>query len=580
MFRRIITFSVEQKPIIAFFVLVLIGFGIYSMKQIPIDAVPLSAVGGIAALWLRGIPFSISADVGFIALFGVAVLNGIVLMSYYRQMEQEGITNVKYIVIKGAYTRLRPVLITASTDILGFLPMAISVSAGAEVQRPLATVVIGGIITSTMLTLIILPIIYLMMNSKDGISFRPLRKRKPSPAITMTLALLLLLSPGLLYSQDTIPESLSLQQAVDSALLNNIQIDNACLRIDQAKSQKTGAWNFTPTELNYQQGQINSENQDMYLEVNQNFGSILSHIQALKKAKINQEAQTAAYHLAVKQLIAEVKSAYVFWQYNYANSVLLENEKELYQKLADIATLRYNSGDIDLLKKSITTSKVSEITAQFLNSLDHLVIAENKLKQMMMIDGHFVPESSEPRLYMVAKKTDTSSYSANVHLNYLSKKYKLVKADEAIVKSNYFPELKAGFFTQNINELNHLYGWQIGVAFPLWLPKQQADIKQSKIESEIALNTLEYQKIQLYYEIENLLFILNKNFRQIRYYQENALPQAELLIKTATAQLNTEEIDYTEFLQSISMAIDIKQAYYLTIHDYNQTAIQLEIYGD
>ncbi len=568
-------------PLALLLIIILLFFTFNSFKYaiILFTAVPLSAVGGIAALWIRGIPFSISAGVGFIALFGVAVLNGIVLMSYYIQMEKEGIKNVKYIVIKGACTRLRPVLITASTDILGFLPMAISVSAGAEVQRPLATVVIGGIITSTMLTLIIFPIIYLMLNSKDGINFRPLKKKKPGFAIGMTLLAFLFISPAL-YAQDTIPQTLSLQQAVDSALTNNIQIDNAQLRIDQTKSQKTTSWNLTPTELNYQHGQINSEEQDMFLELNQNFGSILTHVQTLNRAKINREVQTTAYQLAVKQLTAEVKSAYIFWQYSYAKSILLENEKDLYQRLADISALRYEAGDIDLLKKSMATSKVSEITGQFLNSLDNLVIAENKLKQIMMIKGNFVPESSEPAMYMVAKKTDTSAYSANVHLNYLSKQYELVKADEAIVKSHYFPEIKAGFFTQNIGDLNNLYGWQIGVAFPLWIPKQQAEIKQSKIESEIAENNLEYQKIQIYSEVENLLFRLNKNFRQIRYYQEHALPEAELLIKTATTKLNVEEIDYTEYLQSISTAMQIKQDYYMTIHDYNQTAIQLEIYGD
>lgn len=419
-----------------------------------------------------------------------------------------------------------------------------------------------------------------MLNSKYKITFRPQDKRNSFSVMSISLSALMFFLTCMLHSQDAIPETLSLRQAVDSALMNNILIENAQLRIDQTKFQKTAAWDFSPTELNYYHGQIHSPDQDMYLTVNQNFGSILSHIKTLKKAKINQEVQIAFYQLSVKQLTAEIKSAYIFWQYNYANSILLENEKELYQKLAEITALKYTSGDIDLLQKSIAFAKVSEVTAQYLNSLDNLIIAENKLKQIMMIDGKFIPESSESMLYMVTKKTDTSGYSAYIHLNYLSKKYTLIQADEAIVKSQYFPEIKTGFFTQNISEWSNLYGWQIGIAFPLWIPKQQADIKQSKIKSEIALNTLEYEKIQIYYEIENLLFRLNKNFRQIRYFQENALQEADLLITTAKAQLNVEETDYTEYLQSISLAMKIKRDYYLAIHDYNQTAIQLEIYGD
>jgi cobalt-zinc-cadmium resistance protein CzcA len=124
------------------------------------SAIPLSLIGGIWALWLRDMPFSISAGVGFIALFGVAVLNGIVLIGQFNAFEKEGITDIKERIIKGCMLRLRPVLMTALVASLGFLPMALSHSDGAEVQRPLATVVIGGLLTATVLTLFVLPSIY------------------------------------------------------------------------------------------------------------------------------------------------------------------------------------------------------------------------------------------------------------------------------------------------------------------------------------------------------------------------------------------------------------------------------------
>ncbi len=126
-------------------------------------AVPLSAIGGVFALWLRGMPFSISAGIGFIALFGIAVLNGIVLISYFNQLKTEGIPDPLQRVLIGTKTRLRPVLMTAAVASLGFLPMALSTSGGAEVQKPLATVVIGGLFSATLLTLIVLPILYLML---------------------------------------------------------------------------------------------------------------------------------------------------------------------------------------------------------------------------------------------------------------------------------------------------------------------------------------------------------------------------------------------------------------------------------
>jgi cobalt-zinc-cadmium resistance protein CzcA len=131
--------------------------------------VPFALVGGIAALWIRGLNLNLSASVGFIALFGVAVLNGIVMVSYINRLRQEGLPMTEAI-MEGAGVRLRPVLMTALVASLGFVPMAIATSAGAEVQRPLATVVIGGLITSTILTLLVLPVVYSWFSPKGPLA--------------------------------------------------------------------------------------------------------------------------------------------------------------------------------------------------------------------------------------------------------------------------------------------------------------------------------------------------------------------------------------------------------------------------
>ncbi|WP_018628290.1 efflux RND transporter permease subunit [Niabella aurantiaca] len=156
-------------PAALLLIFALLYFTFHSVKQalLIFTAIPLSAIGGICALLLRGMPFSISAGVGFIALFGVAVLNGIVLVGTFNQLKTDGEQNIYRRVLKGALTRLRPVLMTAAVASLGFLPMALSQGAGAEVQRPLATVVIGGLISATLLTLIVLPCLYLLFNGKE-----------------------------------------------------------------------------------------------------------------------------------------------------------------------------------------------------------------------------------------------------------------------------------------------------------------------------------------------------------------------------------------------------------------------------
>ncbi len=155
-------------PVALLLIFMLLYFTFRSFREASMifTAIPLSAIGGIVALWVRDMPFSISAGVGFIALFGVAVLNGIVLLSHLNHLESEGIDDIYQRTFQGVRDRFRPVIMTASVASLGFLPMAISHSAGAEVQKPLATVVIGGLISATLLTLVVLPVIYTLFSKK------------------------------------------------------------------------------------------------------------------------------------------------------------------------------------------------------------------------------------------------------------------------------------------------------------------------------------------------------------------------------------------------------------------------------
>ncbi|WP_281322018.1 efflux RND transporter permease subunit [Flavobacterium aestivum] len=159
-------------PVALLLIFFLLFLSFRSLKEATIifSAIPLASIGGVIALWVRGMNFSISAGVGFIALFGVAVLNGIVLISYYNQLRDEGEEDLLQRIYKGSSARLRPILATATVASLGFLPMALSTSAGSEVQKPLATVVIGGLLTSTLLTLFVLPVLYyLVMRVKRAV---------------------------------------------------------------------------------------------------------------------------------------------------------------------------------------------------------------------------------------------------------------------------------------------------------------------------------------------------------------------------------------------------------------------------
>jgi cobalt-zinc-cadmium resistance protein CzcA len=188
-------------------------------------AVPLSAIGGVFALVLRGMPFSISAGVGFIALFGVAVLNGIVLIGYFNQLKNEGVSDILERVRHGTRVRLRPVIMTAAVASLGFLPMALSTSAGAEVQKPLATVVIGGLVTATLLTLLVLPALYVLFFGK--------RKKSRLPKAAALVVGLFLLKTAAVFAQN---KAVSLDDCLALASQNNLHLKGAALETAQNRA--------------------------------------------------------------------------------------------------------------------------------------------------------------------------------------------------------------------------------------------------------------------------------------------------------------------------------------------------------
>jgi cobalt-zinc-cadmium resistance protein CzcA len=379
------------------------------------------------------------------------------------------------------------------------------------------------------------------------------------------------------FGQDSIV--LTLDKAMDLALDNSYLLKNAALRLEQNSLEPIAAWNVYPTEVNYRFGQLYSVENDAYLEINQNFGSLLTYIRRIQQADIRKRSLSDEYNIAVSEISAQVKSAYFFWLYTHAITSLLENKKNMFSRLDEIAGLKYKSGDISLLEKTLFNSKVAEVNAQYLNSIDDTRIAENKLHQLLSDTGNYIPPTYELELYKIKKESDTSGYNGNLYIDYYENRYALAVSEESLVRSSYFPELKAGIFTQDITGLHQLYGGQIGLAFPLWFPGNRVDLKKARINSEIAMNEVEYQRNNIEYEVENLLLELNKYFRQIRYFQAVALPKAELLVNSAMNQLDAEEIEYSEFLESIQMATEIRKNYYEAILNYNQKAIQLEIYA-
>ncbi|MGM0390657.1 MAG: CusA/CzcA family heavy metal efflux RND transporter, partial [Bacteroidota bacterium] len=246
-------------PIALILIFILLYFAFNSVKEALIiySAIPMAAVGGVLLLYIRGMPFSISAGVGFIALFGIAVLNGIVLIDHFKELKAQGIHDINKRIIMGTRDRLRPVLLTAAAAALGFLPMAISTSAGAEVQRPLATVVVGGLISATALTLIVLPVLYAIFDRKGH---HP--KLKPGKASFLLIFLI-----GIPFLGNSQEKPLSVEQAIQISLENNKGLRASAARVQQNEQLIGTAFNIDKTQVYYQYDESNRAENNQPLKV-------------------------------------------------------------------------------------------------------------------------------------------------------------------------------------------------------------------------------------------------------------------------------------------------------------------------
>lgn len=384
----------------------------------------------------------------------------------------------------------------------------------------------------------------------------------------------------ILKSQDTGFKVLTIDEAVSLALKNNPTIKNAALVVEKSYASKGSVIDIPSTEFLYQYGQINSPLYDRYIELNQNFGSLLSHINRLKEAKKLSEVSEIDLEIVKKAVTAQVKSAYYYWIYLYERLKILEEESTLSKDLTRFAELSYNIGEINLLEKTRSATRHAQVEMQYNSLLDDIVIASNKLKQLIYIQGDLVPDTTKLELYMIDKPSPQTGYSGGLLLSSFEKKAELENFKLNSARSAFFPEISAGYFNQEIESVKGLNGWQVGLAFPILSFSQGSSVKQARIEKEIALNNIESKKYEIENQVENLLFDLNKYFKQILYYKDHALVQSDLLIRSYSLQYEKEEIDYLEFIKGVSTGLSIELEYLELINSYNQIAIQLELYAN
>lgn len=560
-------------PVALMLILLILFFAFKSVTYtlMVFSTVPLSLIGGIMALWLRGLPFSISAGVGFIALFGVAVLNGILMINHFNDLRKQGTYAMatNQIIKRGTPHLLRPVFLTGLVASLGFVPMAIATSAGAEVQRPLATVVIGGLIVSTVLTLLIIPIFYRIVNSTKVIW------RKPKFRLHLFILLpALLLSTGVMAQ--TAEQPVSLNQAIELARQNHPRLKIAEAAIRQARATRGEIVEATPTSFSYSWGQLNGEQKkDKELAFEQSLGSLLTPF--YKNTLVNRQVATGTYYrqMVEKEITAEVKRAWAYYQYACNLRALYTDQDKMATELQRTTQLRYEQGEITLLEKNMMNTLAADLHNRLFQAQEEAKVALARFRWSCYADAPIVPAETAQLLFPV----DSSlSGVSQAHIGYFNSQASEAKAAVNIERSRFFPELSVGYTRQNILPIKNLNAWMVGVSFPIYFLPQSSKVKQAKIAASAARIQTESNIRELNNKVTELDASVRRYNESLRYYTSSALKEADELMKVARLQLQQSETNVTEFIQSVAAARDIRRGYIETVYQYNVSALEYELY--
>lgn len=574
-------------PVALLLIFVLLFFTFHSVKQTLIiyTAVPMSLIGGILALWIRGMNFSISAGVGFIALFGIAVLNGIVLIAEFNRLEKDGMTDIYQRVKKGLNSRLRPVIMTAAVASLGFLPMALSTSAGAEVQKPLATVVIGGLITATLLTLFVLPVFYIFFSS---VSFRSLFKNKSLKTLHVVVFFVLGASVFNVSGAQN-QRVIQLREAIQMALNSNLSVRSAAYLVEAQKVLKGAAWDLPKTSVEAEYGQINSFSKDNNISVSQSFSfpSVYVHQQKLAGANVKvSEWQLKATRL---ETATQVKQIYRQLSYLYSKKRLYTSLDSLYTGFRKGAELSAKTGESNRLKMVTARSESMEIKNNLQQVSADLMILNRKLKTLLNMDEQpLIADSVLQRIEFLQTK-DEATFSGNPSMGYINQQVEVSDIEKKLEISKLLPEFNFGYFNQSmlgVQEINgsprvftsadRLSGVSAGISIPLWITPGVSKVKAAKLKQKAAQTDAENFSKSLAGSYGSLILELNKNRNTVDYYEKQAVPEADLIIAQATISFKSGEIDYSEYLISLNRAIAIKLNYLDAVNNYNQTVISID----
>lgn len=549
--------------LIIIFGLLFATFGTVKDSLLIYSVVPLSAVGGVFSLLIRQMNFSISAGVGFIALFGIAVLNGILIISRFNELEQEGVTNVNDRVLQGLKDRFRPILMTSAVAALGFLPMALSTSAGAEVQKPLATVVIGGLFTATILTLLILPVIYTFFVKKP--------KMPNTSFIATTLVLFMLALPSTAQQHQPI----TLDSALTMALKKNPEMTLAQQRIDQQIKLKPATFNLPTPDLVFEA----PTGQDLRPGILQviDYPGVYTAQGRTQRTRI--QLTETEKNITINNLKFRLRAAYNQLQFSLARTRLLQSQDSVYFDLLKVNEIRYRVGQISSLEKINGESQYKRIQYSLKVSRNELRNAKYQFNLLMgrPNDTTYIPAEvlRKSSYQFVFTPVDTSYISNNPLLDYSYRNVTLNRNQLKVERRRRIPGPVLGYLNQGTPDTGIEPRLRLGITLPVWQWVFQSNINAAKKGIEIAQTQQLLTAYQLNTEYAKAQADYRQNRDNVTYFETTGLPEASEILRNARESFRLGSITYYQYLQNVELSYTIRQNYLETLKNYNQAIINL-----
>lgn len=558
-------------PVALLLIFIFLHFAFKSLKDaiMIFTAIPLATVGGVLLLWLRGMPFSVSAGVGFIALFGIAVLNGIVLIEHLKELKHIGVLSMRELIIKGTKDRLRPVMLTAGAAAMGFLPMALSTGAGAEVQRPLATVVIGGLFTSTMLTMIALPLMFEIFYNVVGIKLFPLRFIRAGK--TLLIVLLMLPFAGTLAQN----RELTMDDAINMALQNNTELKAYTLQAEEQKVLIKTAVTLDNTTFTYGNDQNNLAENNHPLNVwglgqSFNFPSLYrAESHAKKTAYLMSESELKIQR---ENVIKQVTMGYIELQVLNEKLKIFERIDSLYFSILRGALIRNNKGEITNLEMLNIKAKHQQFKNRLTDTEYSIDNAYSKLQALMGVDSSFTVTQTIPVIEYTSRSIETTPFYL-----WLKNKEDLSYAQMGIEKNRFLPDISLNYYigTNQFANSDYYHGFEAGISIPLFFAAQKSKLKASKLSMEATKLFSEHEIGLLNVKQKELLNAHLKLKALLNYHDEVENTLYDEILRTANLSFESGDIDFFTFATSTETALQIKLDYLNNLIQYSIVTLEL-----